>query len=391
MPHNDLSINLFTAGDSEDPSTWSNVPYFLSESLIGHGVAVRRINLIPEASPLYRAYRAANYKYDGLTKRLLGKRRSLDLFHDPIARALVRRDIKRVARQHHDADFNFFLTYSFSSLPYTTTPTIHYSDICLQHAMEDQQQPIRPRHRRMIGQEKQSLSQAGLVLGTNEPCCDYLREHYGVAGARRLAGGINLNWRAPDDLPSYLDRKWDARRVLFIGRGVHKRGADVLLQAFEQFNQGRDLPYTLTLVGIQASELGPLPDGVDCIGYLNKNDPADLARYIGLLESATMFVMPMREGPPPGVTKEALMTGTPVIMSNIWHADSKVRHDHCGRLVDQIEPGVFAQEMARLAEDAERWRAMATNAMAFADQWSWAHSVGGLVEDLYELRERSQA
>ena len=101
--------------------------------------------------------------------------------------------------------------------------------------------------------------------------------------------------------------------------------------------------------------------------------------------------MPMREGPPPGVTKEALLTGTPVIMSNIWHADSKVRQDHCGRLVDQIEPGVFAQEMAQLADDPACWRTMAENAMSFAEQWSWSKPVDELIEELYEYRDRRRS
>ena len=170
-----------------------------------------------------------------------------------------------------------------------------------------------------------------MVLTTNGPCRDYLREHYGIAGAWRLQGGPNLDWQAPQDVPAYLDKKWKARRVLFIGRGVYKRGVDLLVQAFEQFNADRAEPYTLTVLGVGADELDPLPAGVECIDNLNKNDPSDLARYTALLESATMFMMPMREGPPPGVTKEALLTGTPVVISNIWNADSKIEHDRCGR------------------------------------------------------------
>lgn len=391
MPRDSLKINLFTAGDSSDLSTWSNVPYFLSKSLIEHGVDLRRVNLIPEDSVLYRAYRVANYKYDGLSKRLLGKRRPMDLFHDRIARALIQRKVRGTADQFDDADFNFFLTYSFSSRPRVATPTIHFSDVCLQHALEDQQRPVGPRHRRMIEEEKTNLSRASLVLGTNEPCCAFLREHYGVAGARRLPGGINLDWQAPDDLAAYLGSKWRARHILFIGVGIRRRGVDILLEAFEQFNQGRDKPYRLSLVGIHADELGQLPPNVRCLGYLNKSDPADMARYIGLLESATMFVMPMREGPPTGVVKEALLTATPVIHSNIWNADSKVRHDHCGRLVDQIEPGAFANEMTRLASDRERWNTMAINATEHAQQWSWHNSVGELVEELHRRRDGGQA
>lgn len=387
MPRDALSINLFTAGDSGDPSTWSNVPYFLSKALVEHGVDVRRINLIPYGSGLFRLYRAACWKYDGLSKRLFGKRREMDLFHDRGARALIRREIRRACKAHRGADFNFFLTYSFSSLGHDKTPTVHFSDVCMQHALEDRGLAITPRHRKLIEEEKASLSRAGLVLGTNEPCCVFIREHYGVAGVQRLPGGINLDWEAPEGLDAYLDRKQEARRVLFIGIGVHKRGADILLQAFERFNQGRAEPFVLTLVGVSEEEIGPLPRGVECIAYLNKNDPGELARYTALLESAMMFVMPMREGPPPGVTKEALLTGTPVILSNIWHADSKVQHDRCGRLVDQIEPGAFAEEMALLADDPDRWRAMAKQAMVFAEQWSWASSIGGLVDDLYRLRD----
>lgn len=390
MPQDPLTINLFTVGDASDVSTWSNLPYFLSEAMLAHSVTVRRINLIPERRLMYWVYRRLHHKIDGLSKRLLDRPRPTDLFRDPLARKLINRQIRRAMTEHPAADFNFFFTYSYSSKPYSATPTVHLGDICYQHAMRDRGLPIRARDERAIANEKANLSGASLVLGTNKPCCDFLRQHYGVAGARKLLGGINLDWQAPDDVPEYLNGKWASRRVLFIGRGVHKRGVDLLVQAFERFNQGRAEPFGLTLVGINAGEIGALPSGVDCIGYLNKNDPAGLARYTALLESATMFVMPMREGPPPGVIKEALLTGTPVILSNIWHADSQVEHDHCGRLVDQIDARTFAKEMTRLVDDAARWQTLASNAITTAKKWSWYNTAGGLVEDLYRLRDGSQ-
>jgi glycosyltransferase involved in cell wall biosynthesis len=385
-----MRINLFTAGDSQEVSTWSNVPYFLAQALVAHDVHLNRINLIPQG-PVLEAYRQAHWKYEGLRHRILKEKRPLDIFRDPFVRTMINRRIRHALAQHHEADFNFFLTYSFSSRPANSTPTIHLSDICYAHSLEDQQQTIKAKQRRAIQAERRNLTRASLVLGTNEPCCQYIREHYGVAGARRLPGGINLDWQLPEDRAAYLENKWHARQVLFIGRGVHKRGVDLLLQAFERFNQGRAEPFRLTLIGIDSSEIGPVPDRVECIRYLNKDDPADMARYIGLLESATMFVMPMREGPPPGVVKEALLTGTPVILSNIWHADSKLEHDRCGRLVDQIEADAFANEMTRMAADRERWQDMATYATPYAKQWSWHKTAGDLLEDLCRLRDGGQA
>lgn len=45
-------VTVFSIGDSSKISTWSNIPFFLTEMLIAKGIKVNRINIEP-AYPFY--------------------------------------------------------------------------------------------------------------------------------------------------------------------------------------------------------------------------------------------------------------------------------------------------------------------------------------------------
>jgi glycosyltransferase involved in cell wall biosynthesis len=137
----------------------------------------------------------------------------------------------------------------------------------------------------------------------------------------------------------------------------------------------------LNLVGVSRSELGSAAvERTDYHPYLTKGSAQELSRYLDLLRSATLFVMPMRQGPFPGVIREALLLYTPVIVSNIWNEELKVNHDYNGILVDRIEPETFAEEMHALLQARDRWERLARNAHESVQKFSWDRAAQELIE-----------
>ncbi|HEY4282749.1 MAG TPA: glycosyltransferase family 4 protein [Chthoniobacterales bacterium] len=380
MKSESLEINLFCLGDSADINTWSNLPYFFSKALIKRGVKINRINIFPYEEPGYNAYMHFLETWFLIQKRLFGINRVYDFFRDRVSCYFANKRIEREVTRFPNADFNIFLTFSLSSGRYSSTPVINVCDIAYEHYLEESGKKKGKRELRFIETEKQNLQMADIVCGLSEKCRQFLRTRYRLNNVLKLTPGINLGVEEPNDVEQLLSCKWGSKNIAFVGRGVQKRGIDILLEAFGLFNKEHGDRFTLHIVGASRAELATSSKNVKCHGYLSKGNPEDLSLYLEILRSATVFVMPMREGPFPGVIREALLHYTPVIMSNIWNEEQKIEHDYNGILVDRIEPTAFAEEMGSLLRDRQKWENIARNAHESVEQFSWERSVEELLE-----------
>lgn len=142
--------------------------------------------------------------------------------------------------------------------------------------------------------------------------------------------------------------------ALAIGRVVHKKGFDLLLQAFAQLT---DLPEScglviggegaeLTNLRAQAARLG-ISDRVYFPGRLNR------AQVAWAMRQARCFVMPSRLEPFGIVVLEAWRAGTAVIASSIGGAPEFVEDGVTGLLVDPNDGKRLAAALGSLLTDAE--------------------------------------
>jgi D-inositol-3-phosphate glycosyltransferase len=191
-----------------------------------------------------------------------------------------------------------------------------------------------------------------------------------------LKAGINLDKLEPLNPETLITFKESQRDILFIGRNAHRRGVDILVRAFRMFNAENGNNFRLRIVGITPEEFNDADEKINVYPYLRKDDPRELAIYNELLASARLFVMPMRQGPVPGVIREAKWACTPVIISDIANAGERVTHEADGILVRNIHPEDFALQMTRLVQDRTRWREMALEAHRSASNETWDHTAG---------------
>jgi glycosyltransferase involved in cell wall biosynthesis len=232
--------------------------------------------------------------------------------------------------------------------------------------------------------DRKNLENADLVLTTNQSCCDFIKSRYNVKRVVHLKGGINTDIDGlesdldPDELTTTKERSKD---ILFIGRGVHKRGVDILMRAFKIFNERRECEFRLHIVGVRPEELPKELQPVDSTtlfyGYLDRNVLEERVLYRKLLRSAKMFVFPMRPGPVAGVLWEAQLYCTPLITSNFSEV---VTHGYNGIVVDHLDPSEFARQMAVMVDDTSRWRQMARNAHESIRGCTWDNTIKNLLD-----------
>jgi glycosyltransferase involved in cell wall biosynthesis len=279
-----------------------------------------------------------------------------------------------MARAHSDADLNVFLTFSFSSRGTSSVPVVHYCDRTYEHQLEESGMRPNRRDRAFMRIDQRNIESADLVLTTNELCCDFIKQRYRPKLALCLKAGVNTDAEVGDP-ERLIAEKEKSTDILFVGKGAHKRGLDILIRGFRIFNERQLRRYTLHIVTPHSNELDPelcTPDpSIRFHGYLDRRVASDLKRYNDLMRSAKLFVMPMRPGPFPGVVREAQLFCTPVIISNVPGVSDLLTHDKDGLLIDSLEPSDLAWEIQRLVQDDIRWRRLARAAHHYRKNRSW--------------------
>ena len=175
------------------------------------------------------------------------------------------------------------------------------------------------------------------------------------------------------------DRPPGPPRVMFMGRVIPDKGADVLLRAVAQLN-GADLEVMIVgRPGFAAD--APLSDHERHLRALAARSRAAVrfqtfvprAELPALLRTADVFVVPSRwPDPSPLTVGEALATGLPVIASRIGGIPEAV--GDAGILVPPDDPAALAGALRGLIDDRARRAAMglAARARAEARDWSWS-------------------
>jgi glycosyltransferase involved in cell wall biosynthesis len=381
-----MRINLFSNGDCTDVNVWSGVPYYFYRHLLANSIDVRPFDLNPSNGALYPIFnRMAAMHQRAL--QLIHPVNPSDSMRSRSSRMLNNRRLRTMVQQHGDVDLNLFLTFTFSSYAYAPIPVVHYCDRTYEHHLEDIGRSPTWNDRAFIQIDRQNIENAALVLTMSDVSADFIKSRYKARRVFCLKMGARTDVEVPDP-HRLIAGKEDSTNILFVGRGVHKRGVDILIRAFRIFNARNGGAFTLHVVGVQPNELPEALRAVDpkirFYPFLDKTVPAELQQYNNLLSSAKLFVIPMRPGPVPGVIKEVQLLCTPVIASSVSGVSEYLTHEHDSLLVDSLEPQAFAQAMEGLIHDTPRWRRLALNGHLGRRNYTWPNTVKRFLEILRE-------
>ncbi len=158
-------------------------------------------------------------------------------------------------------------------------------------------------------------------------------------------------------------------KIVYTGRLVEKKGAHLLIQAFQQVHQ--IFPQTrLVLIGdgelrnslMQLSKILRLEDHIDFMGALSHDE---VARQ---LEQAHIFCLPSmmdqtgnQEGIPNAI-KEAMACGLPVVSTFHSGIPELIEDGETGHLVAEKDIGAIAEKLMYLISYPESWKEMGLKA-----------------------------
>jgi glycosyltransferase involved in cell wall biosynthesis len=224
------------------------------------------------------------------------------------------------------------------------------------------------------------LRRATQVTGCSQFTLDDAAGRFDPAAIRGhvIFNGVDLaesprgNWLPPFE-----------RFVLGLGRVVHRKGFDLLIEAFARIAEqdpdlglviggdGPDLPRLRALADDRS-----LRDRVFFAGVLSRTDVGDAMR------AAEAFVMPSRVEAFGMVVLEAWKAGTPAIVTANGGPPEFVRDGVDGLVVDPLDVEALAEQLGHLLGDRELRRRLAAEGTARLPEFAWPE-IARQYEDVY--------
>ncbi|KRE25821.1 glycosyltransferase family 4 protein [Agromyces sp. Soil535] len=387
-------IHVITPGDHYSPRTGSAIPtvvHGLASAAAKDEDAVRH-SVVVEAStmrPRYESAAAIEYRgVPGPSRR----DRYLDLVRGTLGwpRSAVGRYYEPIAETIRHLKPSIVLAHNAPILPWLLRDSPHK---VLLYAHNDLLRTFTK------AEVSRMLGSVSAIVCVSESLAEQTRHRLprNLAHIVHVVGnGVDVAqftpaWTAGDDEPA-AERASRGKplRILFVGRMIPNKGADVLVRAATMLERD-DLEFVV--VGSHGFDRSaPLSPYERRLRGLAGESPAricfepfvDRAALPELLSSAGILVVPSRWADPcPLAAGEGLATGLPIVASRVGGLPEVI--GPAGRYVAPDDPAALAAALADLVGDWQLRRRMAAEARAraAAHDWSWAWAnLRGILETL---------
>lgn len=356
--------------DARDPTLWAGSTFHMNRALERQGIELQYIGPLREKRALYfRALQFAYQKCFGLALHRDREPAVLDGYAIQIGAALEGAEVDlvfcsgSVAIAHLETSrpivFWTDATYDAIIREYIWEPPACKRSLRLGHAMEIE-----------------ALRRCALAIYTSEWAARSAVEDYGAdpGKVKVVPFGANIEVaRSRADVERMIDsRQRDCCRLLFIGVGWERKGADIAIEVARAVNR-RGLPCELTMLGQSPPSGTLLPAFVKHLGFLDKRTEAGRRRFDDLFSSYHYLILPARAEAFGVVLCEACSFGVPCLASRVGGIPTIVRDEVNGKLFPrQSDPDEYARYVAGHFEDFASYRRLARSAFGeYESRLNW--------------------
>jgi glycosyltransferase involved in cell wall biosynthesis len=389
-----MNILFLVEGDAETRHAWSGIGQSVVSEIrrAGHQVITADVDLhgVDRWIAAARVF-SPNRKRWGVKYRLLAEpalRRSRN------AEAVIRRLASEI-------DLIFQIGASFRPLGRGTLPYVLYCDSSIRAAERGLRSGFSPAQwldpseiEIVCEREAEVYTGAALVFSTSELLTKSFIEDFHLAEGtvKTVFGGPNFDF--VEHPPPADGGEKSVPTILFVGGQFERKGGDILVQAFRNIRT-RIPSARLVIVGPESL---PVDDeGIEWLGFLNKQVAEDRQRLEEAFRSATVFCLPTWFEPTGMVFFEAMSFGLPCVgTSNSWGAVSEIIIDgETGYTVQAGDVEALTVRLEHLLENPELARRMGAAGRVRAEtHYSWPAVVGKMLAFIDELpltRHQSQS
>ena len=296
-------ITVFSIGDANELSTWSNVPYFFTKNLEFKNIKVNRVN-IKENSVINILYKYTIYVF----LKLLNKNSNHTYFRSGLNYFLTNCKIKKAIKEFNQSEILIFLTYSFCANKYHNKKVVLLGDWCYLYYISTflKREPMWF-EKKALAREKKHINYADNVINLFPKSEEFNLKHFNDKNQFYLGHIINGNYDL--NYEEIISKKLNSRKLLFIGNKKYMVGALNLIKSFEKLNTNAELH----IIGLTKQDVGIHLPGLFYYGYLNKGIVLENELYYKLIIEARVIVNTNPKWGSFSAITEAMYYQTPVI------------------------------------------------------------------------------
>ncbi len=226
---------------------------------------------------------------------------------------------------------------------------------------------------------------AGAVVASSQGFARLAHRHAPDQPIGVIPAGADVDGIAPKE--TYI--AGPELRLLFVGRLVHQKGLDILIQALAKLPH--TLPWRLVLAGDgpEWTRLAGLAGRFNFADRMHVRGWLDKAALPPIYRSADVFVLPAREDGMPIALLEAMAAGLPIIASKVSGMSEAVIDGINGLLVAKDDIDGWVKALTTLAENPAQREVMGRASRVRAETYfSWAAVTRTWVDVLEHIIEK---
>lgn len=364
---------FFSYGDSTDMATWSNVPYFLTNTVRAKGIKVNRVNVKPNAITL----RIWNSVVLRLIHLVLPKS-TYTFDRTPFFRLLASRKMKRAVKEFKNSDVFISISFSFHPGKYTDKPVVMFCDwsydYYFTHFLKRKPDAL---ERQEIVNQNNLFRTATQVFVLFPDVRAYLEDK--VSGANFTYLGNVINSPAFTVTNEIVARKFRKNKIVFIGSQKYLPGLIVLLNAIDSLPD--KLNVTVDVIGIQRSQCDYDGRNVSFFGYLNKSNKNELDKYYEIVNDAKLLVNTTPGWAGFSSTLDAMYHATPVVVSKYRSFVETFGNDIAFGRYSPNDTKTLAETLREIMEAPEnKYANMSIAARRAVNDFTWGSFVDKLLD-----------
>lgn len=369
-------VLLFTCGNSNDISTWSNVPYLFTKTLEEKGYKLNRVDISPNRT-INKLFNTVSYT---LFKRIL-KRNACPEFHRTwLHRFIVYRRIKRATRLYPNVQFNLFLSYAFYN-KYSNQPNVLWCDWTDRVSIERLNRRIKFYERISLRHEDYVMQKADKVYTMFPKCKEHMEELYGREIIYLNRNVINTVYDGSFDIEKNIETRYASNSILFIGNTRYIGAAKELINAYNILKE-KNQNIELHIIGMTKEQMSVDDKEIHCYGYLRKNIKEEQNLYYSLLHNCKVFVNPAQQWGGYSSTVEAMFYGCPIVVAPYDDFVCEFGTDiNFGRYTNKEEE-LYKTIDSIINANKDIYKAMCFKAYNRVSDYTWSNYVDDFLESL---------
>lgn len=220
--------------------------------------------------------------------------------------------------------------------------------------------------------ERRLYSRIDLIFPMSRWLANSFIRDFGCAEDKVIPVGAGIN------LPKVRPVKRDQMHfnLLTVGKDFERKGGKYLLEAFTIAR--RQLPQlSLTIIG---PTLTSLPDGVHCLGFLDKRTPEGLEKLLDAYENSSAFILPSLYEPFGIAFAEAMAHRLPCIGTRNCAMPEIIKENETGLLAPIANSKGLAEKILDLFADEGQYLRMCNAAYEhYRENYTWEVVTGKII------------